>query len=110
LNLDFKVDNDMFPMRYDPTSIYNIFGFDLYNKVMSNYVLLTEQFTTIISEFITMNNDIEKLKSLIYSQTDISEIKNRLRNMENILKLYQTNQFVDSDTVKIKIDYTIYKR
>jgi hypothetical protein len=106
LNLDFKVDNDMLPLRYDPTSIYNIFGFDLYNKVMSNYVLLTEQFSTIITEFITMNNDIQKLKSLIYSQTDVSEIKNRLRNMENILKLYQTNQFVDSDTIKINIDYT----
>ncbi len=106
LNLDFKVDNDMLPLRYDPTSIYNIFGFDLYNKVMSNYVLLSEQFSTIITEFITMNDDIVRLKSLIYSQTDVSEIKNRLRNMEDILKLYQTNQFVDSDTVKIGIDYT----
>jgi hypothetical protein len=106
LNLDFKVDNDMLPLRYDPTSIYNIFGFVLYQKVMSNYVLLTEQFSTIISEFITMNNDIVKLKSLIYSQTDVSEIKSRLRNMEDLLKLYQTNQYVDSDTVKIKIDYT----
>ena len=106
LNLDFKVDNDMLPLRYDPTSINNIFGFDLYNKVMSNYVLLTEQFSTIISEFITMNNDIVKLKSLIYSQTDVSEIKSRLRNMEDLIKLYQTNQFVDSDTIKINIDYT----
>ena len=32
-------------------------------------------------------------KSLIYSQTDISEIKDRLANMEDLLKLYQTNQF-----------------
>lgn len=106
LNLDMKVDNDMLPLRYDPTSIYNIFSFDLYNKVMSNYVLLSEQFTNIINEFINMNDDIVKLKSLIYSQTDISEIKNRLKNMEDLLKLYQTNQFVDSDTVKINIDYT----
>ncbi len=106
LNLDVKVDNDMLPLRYDPTSIYNIFGFDLYNKVMSNYYLLTEQFSTIISEFLNMNTDIVKLKSLIYSQTDINELKNRMRNMEDLLKLYQTNQFVDSDTVKIDIDYT----
>jgi len=106
LNLDFKVDNDMLPLKYDPTSIYNIFGFDLYNKVMSNYVLLTEQFSTIIGEFLNINDEIVKLKSLIYSQTDISDIKNRLRNMEDLLKLYQTNQYVDSDTVKIEIDYT----
>lgn len=106
LNLDTKVDNDMLPLRYDPTSIYNIFGFDLYNKVLNNYVLLTEQFTTIITEFINMNYKIEQMQSLIYSQTDISEIKNRLKNMEDLLKMYQTNQFVDSDTVKINIDYT----
>jgi len=106
LNLDFKVDNDMLPLRYDPTSIYNIFGFDLYNKVMSNYVLLTDQFQIIIGEFLNINNEILKLKSLLYSQTDISDLKNRLANMELLLKLYQTNQFVDSDTVKIQIDYT----
>jgi len=106
LNLNFQVDNDMLPLRYDPTSIYDIFGFDLYNKVMSNYVLLTEQFTTIIGQFLTMNDEIVKLKSLLYSQTDISDIKNRLANMEDLLKMYQTNQFVNSDTVKINIDYT----
>ena len=106
LNLDYKVDNDMIPLRYDPTSIYDIFGFDLYNKVMSNYVLLTDQFKVIIGEFMTMNDEINKLKSLLYSQTDINEIKIRLRNMEDLLKMYKTNQFVNSDTVKINIDYT----
>jgi hypothetical protein len=106
LNLNFAVDNDMLPLRYDPTSVYDIFGFDLYNKVMSNYVLLTEQFQTIIGEFLNMNDKINKLQSLLYSQTDINDIKSRLRNMEDLLKMYQTNQFVDSDTVKLSIDYT----
>jgi hypothetical protein len=106
LNLIFKVDNDMLPLRYDPTSIYNAFSFDLYNNVMSNYVRLTEQYTNIQSEFINMNQEIVKLKSLLYSQTDITEIKRRLSNMTDLLKLYQTNQYVDSDTVKVKIDYT----
>ena len=106
LNLNFQVDNDMLPLRYDPTAIYDIFGFDLYNKVLSNYVLLTNQFATIIGEFLSMNDRMNKLESLLYSQTDISDIKNRLRNMEDLLKMYQTNQFVDSNTVKIAIDYT----
>ena len=106
LNLIFKVDNDMLPLRYDPTSIYNAFSFDLYNNVMTNYVRLTEQYTNIQSEFINMNQEITKLKSLLYSQTDISQIKRQLGNMTDLIKLYQTNQYVDSDTVKIKIDYT----
>jgi len=106
LNLDFKVDNDMLPLRYDPTSIYNAFSFDLYNKVLSNYVLLSEQFSTVIGQYIDLNDEIVKLKSLIYSQTDINDIKNRLTNQEQLLKMYKTNQFVDSDTVKLSIDYT----
>ena len=106
LNLLFKVDNDMQPLIYDPTSIYNAFSFDLYNNVMSNYVRLTEQYSNIQSQFIGMNQQITKLQSLLYSQSDINDIKNRLNNMADLLKLYQTNQYVDSDTVKINIDYT----
>jgi len=106
LNLNFQVDNDMLPLRYDPTAIYDIFGFDLYNKVLSDYVLLTSQFQTIISEFLNLNDRMNKLESLLYSQTDINDIKRRLLNMEDLLKMYETNQFVDSDTVKIDIDYT----
>jgi hypothetical protein len=106
LNLIFKVDNDMLPLRFDPTSTFNAFSFDLYNNVMNNYVRLTEQYTNIQSEFININQEIVKLKSLLYSQTDINDIKNRLNNMTDLLKMYQTNQFVDSDTVKLKIDYT----
>lgn len=106
LNLIFKVDNDMLPLRYDPTSIYNAFSFDLYNNVLTNYVRLTEQYTNIQSQFITMNNEITKLKSLLYSQTDINQMKRQLGNMTELIKLYQTNQYVDSDTVKIRIDYT----
>lgn len=106
LNLIFKVDNDMLPIRYDPTSVYNAFSFDLYNNVLTNYVRLTEQYTNIQSQFITMNNEITKLKSLLYSQTDINQIKRQLGNMTELIKLYQTNQYVDSDTVKIKVDYT----
>ena len=106
LNLIFKVDNDMLPLKYDPTSVYNAFSFDMYNNVLSNYVRLTEQFTNIQSQFINMNQQITKLQSLLYSQSDINDIKRRLANMTDLLKLYQTNQYVDSDTVKIKIDYT----
>ena len=106
LNLDFKVDNDMLPLRYDPTSIYDAFSFDLYNNVMSNYVRLSEQYSNVMSEFININQEIVKLKSLLYSQTDINELKRRLSNMENLIKLYQTNQFADSESVKIRLDYT----
>ena len=106
LNLDFKVDNDMLPLRYDPTSVYNLFGFDLYNNVLANYGKLNQNFMTIIDEFVRMNKELLDMQSLIYSQTDIDEIKAKLKNQEELIKLYQTNQFVNSDTIDIEVDYT----
>jgi len=106
LNIDFKVDNDVSPLKYDPTSIYNLFGFDLYNNVMSNYGKLNRNFMTIIDHYLELNTKINDLESIIFSQVDIDEIKSKLETFEKLIKLYETNQFVDSDTVKIEIDYT----
>jgi len=105
INIDFKVDNDISPLKYDPTSIYNLFGFDLYNNVMSNYGKLNRNFMTIIDEFVDMNQKMLDLESIIYSQVDLDEIKSKLDSHEKLIQLYKTNQFVDSDTVKIKINY-----
>jgi len=106
LNLEFKVDNSVTPLKYDTSSIYNLFGFDLYNNVMANYGKLNRNFMTIIDSFVEMNKKMIDLESIIYTQTDLDEIKHRLNEQDELLKLYQTNQFVNSDTVSIDIDYT----
>jgi hypothetical protein len=106
LNLDFKVDNEMVPLEYDPTSVYNLFGFDLYNNVMANYGKLNQNFMTIIDEFVRINKNLLDMKSIIYSQTDMDEIKARLESQEELIKLYQTNQIVESDTIGVEVDYT----
>lgn len=106
LNLSNSVDNDTSSLSFDPLTLNNTFGFDLYNNVMSNVAKLNESFVNIIDEFIRMNNELNDVKSLIYSQTDIDLIKSKLKNMEDLLKLYATYQFVETDTVKIDEDYS----
>lgn len=106
LNLSFSVDNDMLPLKYDPTAIYNAFGFDLYNNIMSNYGKLNDSFINIVSEFIRINQELLDMKSLLWSQTDIDSIKKQLSNFDSLLKLYSTMQIVNSDTVKVEIDYS----
>ncbi len=106
LNIDYKVDNDMLPLRYDPASVYNLFGFDLYNNVMANYGKLNQNFMTIINEFIRINKKVLDIETMLYSQVQLEEIQKRLEAQEELLKLYQTNQFVDSDNIRIEIDYT----
>ena len=101
LNLSNSIDNDTSSLSFDPLTLNNTFGFDLYNNVMSNVAKLNESFINIINEFVRMNTELNDVKSIIYSQTDIDLIKSKLKNMEDLLKLYATYQFVETDTVKI---------
>ena len=106
LNVSTSVDNDTSSLAFDPLTLNNTFGFDLYNNIMSNVAKLNESFVNIINEFVRMNTELNDVKSLVYSQTDIDLIKNKLKNMEDLLKLYATYQFVESETVKIDENYS----
>jgi hypothetical protein len=106
LNLHYNIDNDVQPLTYDPSTIYNMFGFDMYNEMMRRFYQVNENFVNIISEFIRINMDLQEMKSLIYSQTDMDDLKSRMKNMEELLRLYASNQFIDSDTAKISVDYS----
>ena len=111
LNIHYNIDNDVQPLTYDPSTIYNMFGFDMYNEMMRRYYQVNENFVNIIQEFVRINMDIQDMKSLIYSQTDLDDLKSRMNNMEYLISLYKTNQLVDSDTVSISTDYSgVYPR
>lgn len=106
LNLTFEVDNDMVSPNFDPTAIHNLFGFELYNNVLSTLGKLQENFINISNEFVRINTELNEIRSLVYSQTDLDYIKGRLANLEELLQLYQTNQLVNSETAEIEVDYT----
>ena len=105
LNFNFSIDNDVLPMSYDPTTIYNNFGFDLYQNVLQTNAKLQDNFMTIISGFTNINDELFDLRSLIYSQTDIDTIKTQITNLNDLLGLYSTFQFVDSDTTSIETNF-----
>ena len=105
LNLSTSVDNDTSTLSFDPLAINNTFGFDLYTNVMSNVGKLNESFTNIISTFTSINVELNNMKSIIYTQTDMDLIKSKLKNMEELLKVYSQYQFVDSDTVSITTNF-----
>ena len=106
LNINYDIDNDVLPMSYDPTSIYNTFSMDLYKRVLQTNAQLSDNFMKILSGFTYFNEELFNIKSLVYSQTDIDEIKSRITNLDELLQLYSTYQFVDSSSVKIETDYT----
>ena len=49
--------------------------------------------------------ELNNVKSLVYTQTDIDTIKSKMKNMEDLLNLYSKYQFIDSETVSIITNY-----
>lgn len=105
LNLSTSVDNDTSSLAFDSMAINNLFGFDLYSNVMANVGKLNEQFINIINEFLRLNNELNSIKSIIYTQSDINLIKNKLKNLEDLLQLYSQYQFVNTESVKIETNF-----
>ena len=106
INVVNDVDNDVQPLTYDPATIYNMFGFDLYTNILRNNAKLYESFENIIQSFGYYNEELFNLKSLLYSQTDVETVKAQIENLNQLLQLYSTMQMVDTDTAKIEIDST----
>lgn len=106
LNLSTNIDNDVLPLSYDPTAAYNQFGFDLYQNILQSNALLQENFMSIISGYTNIQEELFELRSLIYSQTDIDTIKSQIENLNELLTLYSTFQFIDSDSAKIQTDFS----
>lgn len=106
LNLHYNIDNDVQPLTYDPSTIYSMFGFDMYNEMMRRFYQVNENFVNIIQEFVRINMDIQDMKSLLFSQEDVDSLKSRMNNMDELLRLFSTNQFVNSDTATITTDYS----
>ena len=106
LNINYDIDNDVLPMSYDPTSIYNSFSLDLYKRILQTNAQMSDNYMKVLSGYTYFHEELWNIKSLIYSQTDLDLIKSQIINLEELLTLYSTYQFVDSPSIKIETDYT----
>jgi len=106
LNLNFNITNENPQDTYNPEAINSLFGFNLFNQAMTNLAQINDSFTNIMSNQNLVSQEISDLKKLLYSQTDLQIINNRISNLESLLKLYSTNQLASSDSVKVITDVT----
>jgi len=105
LNLEVSIDNTNTPRSYDPTTLNNQFGFDLYQNILRNNALLQDSFLNVISGQTSIQSELFDLRSLVMNDTDISKIKSQITNLNDLLTLYSTMQFVDSDTITTEVVY-----
>jgi len=82
----------------------NLFGFNLYNEVMRRLITFNDSASRIISENKAIYDQVEGLRQLVYTNGDISNINSQIQNLTNLIRLYNTNQMVSSDTIEVEKD------
>ena len=101
LNLNYNIANDNVQDAYNPEAINSMFSMSLFNQAMSKLASTNDSFLNIISENIEIKSEINNLKGLLYTQNNINTINDKIKSLENLLKLYSTNQIVSSETIRV---------
>jgi len=101
LNLNFNILNDNPQQSYNPEAINSLFSMNLFNQAMSRLSSTNDSFLNVLSEQGVLKDQINALQQLLYTQTDISTINQKITNLESLLRLYSTNQIVSTDSVRV---------
>jgi hypothetical protein len=101
LNLNFNIINENPVDSYNPEAINSMFSMNLFNSAMSRLASTNDSFVNIIAEQSFIRDEIDNIKGLIYTQTDISVINSRMQSLESLLRLYSTNQIISSESIEV---------
>lgn len=101
LNLNFNIINDNTVDAYNPQAINSLFSMNLFNQAMSRLSSTNDSFLNVIAEQDFVREEIRDIKGLLYTQTDLNTINARIKNLEDLLRLYSTNQLVSSDSIEV---------
>lgn len=103
LNLNFNIIHDNPQETYNPQAINSLFSMNLFNEAMKRLSYLNESFMNILAEQSSLKNELLNTKQLLYTQVDISTINSKMSNIEELLKLYSTQQVISSSTIELEI-------
>ena len=101
LNLNFNIINENPQDSYNPEAINSVFSMNLFNTSMSRLAATNDSFINLIAEQANVRDDVAYLKSLLYTQTDLTTLNAKIANLETLLRLYSTNQLIASPTVNV---------
>lgn len=101
LSLNFNIINENPNETYNPESINSLFSMNLFNQAMARLASTNDSFLNIIAEQSEVKEQVQSLKGLIYTQTDLNTINSKIRNLERLLRLYSSMQLESSDSIRV---------
>lgn len=107
LNLNFNIINENPQDTYNPQAINSLFSFNLFNEAMRRLANVNQSFLEILATQGDLEQQVSDMRQLLYSQTDFQTINARISNLDNLLRLYSTNQIIESETIAVDLDSTV---
>ena len=101
LNINFNIVSDNPVEAYNPEAINALFSMNLFNDAMAKLSSINDTFIQMLSDNANLAIQVSNLQSLLYSQTDLNTINQRINNLTNLINLYQSNQIVSSNSVAV---------
>lgn len=106
LNLNFTIHNDNAVEVYDAEKTNNLFGFAMYQELMSRMLSTNEEYMNLIGQFTSYQQQLNNVKSHLYNQATVRDLTYRIDSLYKLLDQYKRNQLRDSSSIAVKIDDT----
>ena len=107
LNLNYYISNDQIQPSFDPNNINSLFSFELYNEAMRRLASANDNFDKSLAEQDKLKVELNNIKQLLYTQTQLTTINNRIDSMAKLLKLYSTLQLSSTDSIEVVRDNSV---
>lgn len=107
LDLNYAIDSDVEPPSFDPDKVYTLFGMELFYEALTRLTYFNDQVTnmSILNE--SLKQEVNLLKSQVYTQQSLESIRSRMDNLENLLNIYSTLQIGQSSTIIPTLDTSV---
>ena len=101
LNLNFNIINDNPQDTYNPEAINSMFSMNLFNKAMQRLASVNDSFLNILADQGIIRDEINAIKGLVYTQTELNTINAKIKSLEDLIRLYSTRQLATSNSVEV---------
>lgn len=101
LNLNFNIINDNPQDAYNPEAINSMFSMNLFNKAMQRLASVNDSFLNILADQGIIRDEINAIKGLVYTQSELTVINSKIKSLEDLIRLYSTRQLATSNSVEV---------
>lgn len=103
LLLNFNIINDNTVPAYNPEAINSQFNMIRFNEAMQRLASFNDNFVNIIADNFLFKEELQNIKTLLYTQTDINVLNSKIQNLENLLRLYSSMQITDTTSIRSRL-------